>query len=629
MRDYTFWYPQIGVIICLLIFLVLFLQRGIRTQSTVVYILMNLTESALNAVMLLFWYFGDTAARIPLLYLCSALNIAVMCEFAYYMNTLMSVSRMKNRRLRNGLVAAGAGLIFFEMICRIPLAGDGTDIVLDGGYGIVMWSMSSMVFIILTIVTGGLSAPYLTGRIKQQLCLTFVFCVAAVMTTIISGTDVQFAFLMTMTTLFLLMTLQAQTSFIEPETRLPNYHEFIREFAICVREEKTVSVVLIRIRDILSAQYNGVLTEQAARDFTSALRRLSAGRLFRLRNHLFAVAIPEQQGENPGQFIRQLEETADSGIPSASGSFRVLLMTCMIEIPADVWQPDDMNLLLDKFMDYDPEGSRECIAVTDLNLPGEREIQSKERAVLRALNENRMELWFQPILNTKTGRFDSAEGLIRMRGEDGKIIMPGRFIPAAEASGSIVRIDSFVREAACSFLASEDRKRLGVRYVEINLSAEGTMQENLSSLISDVLERYHVERSALNLEITESAGADIRASMLRNIRILHEQGTPLSLDDFGTGYSGLARMMTIPFSFVKMDRSLLLTAMESSDGRKTFLHMADMLHHLGFEIVCEGVETEEQKELVMAAGIEHIQGFMYSKPLCREDYIRFLEEHSA
>ena len=87
--------------------------------------------------------------------------------------------------------------------------------------------------------------------------------------------------------------------------------------------------------------------------------------------------------------------------------------------------------------------------------------------------------------------------------------------------------------------------------------------------------------------------------------------------------------MTIPFSFVKMDRSLLLTAMESSDGRKTFLHMADMLHHLGFEIVCEGVETEEQKELVMAAGIEHIQGFMYSKPLCREDYIRFLEEHSA
>lgn len=240
-----------------------------------------------------------------------------------------------------------------------------------------------------------------------------------------------------------------------------------------------------------------------------------------------------------------------------------------------------------------------------------------------ALANKKFEVYYQPIYSVMEKRFNSAEALLRLKTEKYGFISPEIFIPAAEKSGAIHKIGSFVMDEVCKFIAGDEYKKLGLDYIEINLSVSECMQVNLANDILETIDKYGVRRDQINLEITETAASYSQQAMMDNLDALNKAGISFSLDDFGTGYSNMRRIASLPLSIVKLDKSFtnlkenpkLLIVLENT------IHMIKDMH---MKIVVEGIETENMAEMFSGLECEYIQGYYYSKPLPQKDFAEFI-----
>ncbi len=244
-----------------------------------------------------------------------------------------------------------------------------------------------------------------------------------------------------------------------------------------------------------------------------------------------------------------------------------------------------------------------------------------------ALSNKRFEVYYQPIYSVKEKKFHSAEALIRLKDEKYGFISPEVFIPVAEKSGAIHKIGDFVLEQVCAFIASDEYKKLGMSYIEVNLSVVQCMQPKLANHIMEILTRYGVRPEQLNLEITETAASISQQALEDNIKDLTNMGMKFSLDDFGTGYSNMQRIVKLPFDIIKLDR----TFTELYDNPKlgiVLTNAINMIKAMKMKIVVEGVETEEMLKLFSELECEYIQGYYFSKPIPREEFVKFIQASS-
>lgn len=245
--------------------------------------------------------------------------------------------------------------------------------------------------------------------------------------------------------------------------------------------------------------------------------------------------------------------------------------------------------------------------------------------ILLALKENRVEVFLQPIFDTHTKTFLSAEALVRIRTPEGGLISPGLFIPAAEKSGSIVDLGERVFEKTCEFIASGRMQKLGVEYIEVNLSVLQCEQTNLEERLSCIMDKYGVDPKAINLEITESATLNAKEVLLSNMEKLINKGCSFSLDDFGKGESNLMYIVDMPVSVVKMDYDLTKAFFKSAKAKHVVYSVVKMAHDMGLSVVSEGIETKEEFDALVDAGVDYIQGFYFSKPLPVEEFLNYLQ----
>ena len=181
----------------------------------------------------------------------------------------------------------------------------------------------------------------------------------------------------------------------------------------------------------------------------------------------------------------------------------------------------------------------------------------------------------------------------------------------------------FVFEEVCKFIASDDFKRLGLEYIEVNLSIVQCMQGGLAGDLLGVMKKYGVSPDQINLEITESADSKTQNIIAENLTSLLNAGLTFSLDDFGTGYSNMARMALLPLKIVKLDKTF--ANFESNPRLMIVLqNTVKMLKDMGMEIVVEGVETQELVERFAMLECEYIQGFYYSRPIPRDEFVEFI-----
>lgn len=247
------------------------------------------------------------------------------------------------------------------------------------------------------------------------------------------------------------------------------------------------------------------------------------------------------------------------------------------------------------------------------------------RMLERAIAENRVEVFYQPIYSMKEKSFTSAEALARIRDEEGNLIPPGLFIQIAEKTGMIVRLGQRIFEQVCAFIESEEYKKLGLSYIEVNLSMIQCGYEFLARDYIEIMEQYHVSPKCINLEITESASMQAKQILLENMRQLREYGVSFSLDDFGTGQSNLNYIAEMPVDIVKFDKDMTQAYFTDEKVRYVVKTAMEMIQGMGMKIVSEGIEEKRQFETMEELKIDYIQGYYFSRPLPQAEFCEFIK----
>ena len=242
-----------------------------------------------------------------------------------------------------------------------------------------------------------------------------------------------------------------------------------------------------------------------------------------------------------------------------------------------------------------------------------------------ALAQKRVVVYFQPIYSTLLNKFTSAEALVRLTDEDGNLIYPGDFIEDMERDGKIIELGQMVFEDVCKFISEHDMEKLGLHYIEVNLSTIQCMQENLADTYTDIIKKYNVDPKYINLEITET-GSAAKTLLIKNMQQLREINFSFSLDDFGTGNSNLNYIVEMPVEIVKFDKTMVSSYFNNEIASYVMNSAINMIKGLGHKIVFEGIEKEEQLGVAKEINIEYIQGYYFSKPITQEKFLEFIIE---
>ncbi|MDD4836978.1 MAG: EAL domain-containing protein [Dethiosulfovibrio sp.] len=232
-----------------------------------------------------------------------------------------------------------------------------------------------------------------------------------------------------------------------------------------------------------------------------------------------------------------------------------------------------------------------------------------------ALDREEFEVYYQPTINANDGRIGGMEALLRWRSSHlGRFIMPDEFIPVAEELGMIVPLGEWVLRKACSqsiiWLNSFGKLRLSV-----NLSARQFRDPALVVKVSNILKETEFPPDCLDLELTENI---LIKSEERSAEVMHrlvDMGMGISIDDFGTGYSSMSYLKRFPVRRLKIDRSFISGIADDQDDLAITEAIITLGHALGKELVAEGVETEEQRDLLKGMSCDVLQGFLYSPPV--------------
>lgn len=252
-----------------------------------------------------------------------------------------------------------------------------------------------------------------------------------------------------------------------------------------------------------------------------------------------------------------------------------------------------------------------------------------ENKLKEAVFEQNFEMHFQPQFHTMDKKLRGVEALIRWKDEEGKMIRPDVFIPIAEKNGTIVPIGTWVMEESLRIYAGWKEKYHYPILLSLNVSAIQYKQPDFIESVKQLLEKYHICPSEIELEITESIMIDDFKAITDKLVALRDIGIKISLDDFGTGYSSLAYLKGLPIDTLKIDKSFVDTVVTDENTRIIIESIIYMVKKLGYETVAEGVETKEQFEYLNAIDCDIIQGYYLGKPMPSYGIEKLIERELA
>jgi EAL domain-containing protein (putative c-di-GMP-specific phosphodiesterase class I) len=258
-------------------------------------------------------------------------------------------------------------------------------------------------------------------------------------------------------------------------------------------------------------------------------------------------------------------------------------------------------------------GRRWSVFDAELRAENERR-QTLEAELRRAIPAGEIEPWFQPVVESATGRVMGVEVLARWNHPEQGLLTPAAFVPIAEELGLIGQIDEAVFEAACARAAPWVAEGL-IETVSCNVSPRDLLDPAFSRKLIGRLGRTALPATALTVEITETFLLQDLALARRHIERLAARGVRVALDDFGTGYSNLRALMHLPIQTVKLDRSLIEAVGRDARVSSLVTTLLRAARGLGVRIVAEGVEEEAQALFLRAAGCERMQGYLFARPM--------------
>lgn len=549
--------------------------------------------------------------------------------FAYASADIHHLAGADKFTRRLGFVVAAIAILIFAL--PISTYYDGHNIVYTHGPACSATYAGALLMIMATLLKIFLHGKAMNPKRRSAIRLWLLIWIVAALTQFLNSKLLLVGFASVMGMVILFFELENPEIYIDRSTGFFNSYAFVEFIKQRYHTDIDCCGILLSLENVhVINNMTPAKMEKAIAEIVQFIRRIPNVRVFKTDDREFSLEFEEKEalyhacGIIYDRFRRGwLTDSTDTEPVFLQPNY-ILIPSCKVAENAE-----EMLSVLKYYRSHCAESSDDSVITIDEDsVKQRREHDEMLGTLVRAIKEDRIEVFYQPIYSTKEKKFVSAEALARIRREDGSIIPPGLFIPIAEETGLISEVGEIMFDKTCRFITEQNLNSYGIRYVEANLSVIQCDSETLANTYISIMQKHHIAPESINLEITESASISTRKTLLENMRRLIDYGVSFSLDDFGSGQSNLNYIVDMPVQIVKFDRDMTQSYFKGEKAKFVLRAAMNMIHDMHLKVVSEGVETKEQLTVLEELGIDYIQGYYFSKPLEAQAFIEFIKKEN-
>ena len=423
------------------------------------------------------------------------------------------------------------------------------------------------------------------------------------------------------------LTLHNPYAYIDFVTHLFNMDYFSYYIREHFYRRKSISVTVIEFPQLeyIHNTYKLGINSELLNEITSILWNItSEHKIFRLKFNRFALCSSSTKIQD--NLCNKLEATFEEAF---------FISNHKIICPAVIYEIHDIHMLPNiesllsyiEFLAHKTQDIKHSFCIHDNSTLYEefQKEQDIEHFLFTAVEKNLFDVWYQPIYSIKDQKFTALEALSRLTHPKYGFISPELFFQLAISNNLIFQIMPLQLHKICKFLKDHSFELDDIENVKINLTPEELIEPGYCEHLIAIIKSYHLPTSKFQFEITETTATKYTQELTKCIKNLQAEGIEICLDDFGSSYANLNTILRLPFSVVKMDRSLLFKICEDPKTSVFYQNMVYTLKNIGYKIVAEGIETEKEALLMKEWGVDMIQGYYYSKPEPYDRLIKILE----
>jgi diguanylate cyclase (GGDEF)-like protein len=428
-------------------------------------------------------------------------------------------------------------------------------------------------------------------------------------------------------------------AYFDDLTGLPNRDYCFQRLDNAIRQAKNVdgavAVMFIdldgfkAINDSLGHIAGDELIRQAAYRLSTCIS--DAGTIGRLGGDEFAVVLPyPANGSDPEDLAESVLTSIREPFHIASSEIHLSASLGVARYPEDGDSRVELLRKADTAMYSAKEAGRgrkiDYSHTMGVKVDARMRLEAELR---RALDNDELQVYYQPQIEMRTGRITSAEALLRWNHPERGLILPGEFVPLAEDCGYINVLGGWIMSAACRQLSLWKERQLGIARVSVNVSAGQFRRADFVDVVESSLFELQYEADTLEIELTERVFVEDITQARQTLERLKNLGVVVSIDDFGTGYSSLGYLKHLTFDAVKVDQSFVHELPGDRESEAIVRSVLAMCHTLGKQVVAEGIESEAQFAFLRDAGVDFGQGYQIGRPMTAVDFARYVIESNA
>ncbi|PWT28526.1 GGDEF domain-containing phosphodiesterase [Butyrivibrio fibrisolvens] len=631
---------DICAIVIFVFVLVLFLARkNYATSSNAAYLIL-LVDSLVAAVSdAITGYTIPNADKVPIFF-----NYFINSVFFLSMNTVLFwycyyllriIYKTRPFTLLNKLFLIVCGMVDVILITSNPWTKaifyfDGYEYC-SGNLKIVLYIVSFLILLNCVFETIRNRDSLKIGQILGMVSVT-VGNLFSVIFQMFHPNELITSFTVSMALLVIYMSIQDVDNYVDPLTRAFNQQAFEDTLSGFVKTRNPFTIVTVKLQDFRKVNETaGIVAGNRILEMIASRLRNIVGKenLFYNSGTRFTVLIHDK-GMDENSIISQIKFDLRREFQVGDIELRLRPQLIVVRYPDHGKTSFELEDAITYCMrQLEKSNTQEVIYADSLILKQVKRNADMDRIMREAMHNYGFKVFYQPIRDAATGEYHSCEALLRLYDEDYGFISPEEFIPRAEKSGLIIEIGEYVFEEVCKTIRSRKFEQLGIDYVEINLSAVQCIQRDLRDKLQVIMKRYHVKPEMINLEITETAAVSSSEQLLDFMNVMLHGGIRFSLDDYGSGLANMNYLLMYPFNIVKLDKMLIWKAFSQERALVALKYTIEMLKELNYEIIAEGVETKEQADGLAAMGCDKFQGFLYSKPIEKDEFVDFIRKNKA
>lgn len=634
MTNWNLSFDYVAVFLVLLIFVWYFNEKRIPLQSHRVFLIFLSTVIAASGLEILATHmarnmdiFGYTAFYHVLTLQTLAINMVPM-SFAYYLLLLAHIDWKKNPLLRSFY---RMGFITDIVITVLnPWLGWAftfeNDMYKVNYAGLVMYGIDAVMLAISFVVMFRSKRKFSFLRVVPLAFNLFFGIVAAVGQVLFYVPMVNLMIAILCLTLY--HYLQNTGAVTDPVTNQFN-RKFMGEY---IQNKyiigKSFGVIIVAMDDFkfVNKTYGVDNGDHMLFQVAHYLEQLKASKtVFRLGSDQFCVVL-DKNVDRIDVLAQQIHDRfLHPWIDEADTAIMMSASICCVRCPQDAADYGELIEVIDYSVSMAKKTRKGQVSyAVEMDLDKIRRDKAIEKAVKLAIDRDELMVYYQPIFSVKKGVYNSAEALVRLHDKELGWISPEDFIPIAEKNGLILEMGELILEKVCRFIRDYNLSETTVEYIEVNISPVQLIQVDFAQRVKQLLEKYDVKPSQINIEITETATLNSAATVTENINSLVDYGVSFSLDDYGSGNANIDYINRMPFKIIKIDKYIIWDSFKNNKAGITLEYTIGMLNALELYIVAEGVETEEMKHQLADFGCHYMQGWYYSKAIPAEEFIELL-----